>query len=178
MGKAILLGILGIFIGWIFYMFLYLVALPMQSRQDLDTTSGCVAMVTGVVFFAVGLMTKSQKPASKDKQDILTNQVHETPFDPTTAASSKNPAFDKLGAYVTELPEVSDEGINNLLQQLQNPMAYIRESALNDVSRTKITDPRIIGAIEILATSDRVDSIQDIAKKTLNTLKNESKSDT
>jgi len=59
MGKAILLGILGLFIGWIFYMFLYLVALPVQSSDN--SASGCVAMVTGVIFFAVGYWKYTRK---------------------------------------------------------------------------------------------------------------------
>jgi hypothetical protein len=115
---------------------------------------------------------EGQKVNGENLSDILANSESNKPTD-LPAVSRKNLALDQLGAYVTELPEVSDERIKNLLQQLQSPMAYIRESALNDISRTKTADSRIINAIEILAASDRVDTIQDIAKRTLNILKNE-----
>jgi hypothetical protein len=91
----------------------------------------------------------------------------DTPSGINGAASG---ALDKLGAYVAELPEVSDETINKLLQGFQDPMAYNREAALKEVGQAKLTDPRIIRAMEILATSDRIDSIRDIAKRVLDTL--------
>jgi len=61
MGKAILLGFLGMLIGYGFYMILYVVVLPMQSAEDMQTTGGCVAMVTGVVFFVIGMRYYSKK---------------------------------------------------------------------------------------------------------------------
>lgn len=79
-------------------------------------------------------------------------------------------AGERLGAYVAELPDVSDERVNRLLNGLQDRMAYKREAVLNEIGREKLTDPRIVGAVEILAVSDRVDTIRDIAQRVLDSL--------
>ena len=46
-------------------------------------------------------------------------------------------------------------------------MAYKRENALNQVASAKITNPVIVEAVQILATSDHVESIRGIATRTL-----------
>ena len=79
-------------------------------------------------------------------------------------------AGDRLGAQVAELPDVSDERVNRLLNGLQDRMAYKREAALNEIGREKLIDPRIVGTIKTLAASDRVDTIREIAQRVLDSL--------
>jgi quinol-cytochrome oxidoreductase complex cytochrome b subunit len=50
MKKPILLGILGLFIGYI----LYLVILFVSPSDVSNSTGGLIAIITGVVFFFVG----------------------------------------------------------------------------------------------------------------------------
>lgn len=77
----------------------------------------------------------------------------------------------KTNQQILNKPAHNDKEINALIERLQDPMAYIRESALKDINRRIISDPRIIEFIEKLATSDRVDTNRNLAKKTLITLK-------
>ncbi len=131
------------------------------------------AIIFGGIQFFQGLMQYSSAPDAmqdytNDYQKIEENTQKQT--DPTGTEFDKNQARDKLGAYVTDLSNVNDEKINKILRNFQNPMAYIREAALNQVSDENIDDPRLIGAIEILAASDHVETIRDIAKRTLSKL--------
>jgi hypothetical protein len=50
MKKAIVLGILGLFVGYIFY----LVILFVSPSPVSDSAGGWIAIITGVVFFFVG----------------------------------------------------------------------------------------------------------------------------
>lgn len=68
-------------------------------------------------------------------------------------------------------PAGKDKEINALIESLQSPMSYIREATLKDINRRIISDTRIIELVDKLATSDRVDTIRNLAKKTLITLK-------
>jgi len=95
-------------------------------------------------------------------------ELYNSMLETSTVTPSKKPASDKSGTYI---PKLENKEINNLLELFQSPMAYIRETALNDITRMNITDPRIIGAIEILATSDSVDIIRNHAQRTLNALR-------
>jgi hypothetical protein len=72
---------------------------------------------------------------------------------------------------ILDEPADNDKEIDALIERLQNPMAYIRESTLNDINRTKRSDPRVIEVIENLVASDRVDVIRNLAQKTLITLR-------
>lgn len=86
------------------------------------------------------------------------------------SSGSTTDAPNKLSAYVAQMREVDDERVNELLLGLQDRMAYKREAALNEIEREKLTDPRIVGAVKILATSDRVDTIRKIAQRVLDSL--------
>ena len=94
-------------------------------------------------------------------------------------APSKNQPLD-VGTYVANLPKTNDDTANRLLvtrllQSFQDPMAPRREDAINEAGQLKLGDPRIIGALGILATSDRVDTIRAIARRTLDMLSEESR---
>ena len=131
------------------------------------------AIIFGGIQFFQGLMQYSSAP---DSMPDYTNdypkieQNNQLQPDSTDSGFDKTQARDKLGAYVSDLSEVNDEKINKILKNFQNPMAYIREAALNQVSDENMDDPRLIGAIEILAASDHVETIRDIAKRTLSKL--------
>ena len=71
----------------------------------------------------------------------------------------------KTSQQILDKPTGKDKEINALIKSLQSPMAYIRESTLKDINRRIISDPRIIELVEKLATSDSVDTIQNLAKK-------------
>jgi hypothetical protein len=93
--------------------------------------------------------------------------------DISTTTANKNQQLG-LGAYVANLPTTSDDETNRLLQGFQNPMAYIRESAINDTIHSKLNDPRIMTALEILATTDQNESIRGLARKAFDLLRQES----
>ena len=82
-------------------------------------------------------------------------------------SESAGPAADRLSAHLANYPQIADEEIASLLQGFQDPMAYKRENALNQVASAKITNPVIVEAVQILATSDHVESIRGIATRTL-----------
>jgi len=83
-------------------------------------------------------------------------------------------ASDRLNAHLANSPQIDDEEIAKLLQGFQDPMAYKRENALNHVASAKITNPVIVEAVRILATSDHVESIRGIATRTLKVIAPES----
>ena len=76
---------------------------------------------------------------------------------------------------IAALSTTTDDKVNSLLQRFQDPMAYIRESAVNEVEWSGINDQRIVDALEILAASDHNESIRKIARRALDALNQESK---
>lgn len=163
-----------------------------------DLNQGCggmVGLILGLVVLALfnqwrqkrQQATKVVTPSQEvDQRTSATAQSNATPGGATAASISTVPnsepssiadrngpetdAGDRLSAYVAELPDVSDGRVNRLLNSLQDPMAYKREAALNEIGREKLTDPRIVGAVKILATSDRVDIIRHCAERVLKSL--------
>ena len=61
-GKSFLLGLLGLLAGYGFFLIYYMLAPVASADADgMQTTGGCVAMVTGIVFFAAGYWYYTRK---------------------------------------------------------------------------------------------------------------------
>jgi hypothetical protein len=84
---------------------------------------------------------------------------HDVPWNKQESASEV--------ASIAEIPTKGDARVRDLLQRFQDRKAYHREMAINEVRFAKLNDPRIVEALNILARSDKVDSIRKLAKRAL-----------
>lgn len=75
-----------------------------------------------------------------------------------------------LGTYTADLPASGDERLDRVLRNLQDPLAYKREAAIREAQQSRLNDERIITALDIVANTDRNETIRDMARKALETL--------
>jgi hypothetical protein len=75
-----------------------------------------------------------------------------------------------LGIYAADLPASGDERLDRVLRNLQDPLAHKREAAIREAQQSRLNDERVITALDIVANTDRNETIRDMARRTLETL--------